>query len=65
MLDPCRIRTDYQDFRFSELASTKMESQFWIKPATLMLCGFLIGVFVHGTTLMAKENKVALQTAQK
>lgn len=61
MLNACRIRSDYQNFRYSELVSEKTETQFWIKPATLTLCGFLLGVFLHGTTLLAKDNKVALQ----
>lgn len=66
MLNPSRIRSDYQEFRYSDLMAprTKPRSQFWAKPLALVLCGFLFGIVLHGTTLSAKGSKQSAETVQ-
>jgi hypothetical protein len=66
MLNPSRIRTDYQEFRYTDLMAPrkKARSQFWAKPLALVLCGFLFGIVLHGTTLSAKGSKQSVETVQ-
>jgi hypothetical protein len=61
MLNPCRIRSDYRELRYHELDPVSVETQIWAKPLTLLVCGFMLGVFLYGTTVLAKDNKPLMQ----